>query len=404
MSETGEHQGVGDGGALESALDLYENAPCGYLSTSMDGAIVQVNQTFATWIGHSRERLLAGMRFQDLLTAGGRIYHETHYAPLLSMQGTAREIAVELVRSDGRRLPVLLSSVVKTDPEGGALAIRTTVFDASDRREYERELLRARREEQEAHERTQQLQLENARLYEQERKVALTLQRSLLAASAPHDPRLQIASRYRPADDELEVGGDWHDAFRVAPEKIAIVVGDIVGKGIEAASAMGQLKSATRALAVAELQPAELLTRLDAFVEQIPTTQMSTLVYAVIDLRDGQLSLACAGHPPPVLIVPDGEPALVWEGRSRPLGLVVPGSPRQQTTLELEHGARLLFYTDGLIERRAENIDEGLDRLLHAVATHSSVAVDLLVDGLLDELLTAGPNRDDVCLLCTEFA
>jgi PAS domain S-box-containing protein len=128
----------------EDAQDLYEQAPCGYLSTLPDGTIVKVNQTFLDWIGAPREAI-DGRKFQTMLTVGGRIYYETHYAPLLRMQGFANEIAVEIVRDDGRTLPVLLNSRQRSDADGTPLFNRITVFDATDRRRYERELLLARR-------------------------------------------------------------------------------------------------------------------------------------------------------------------------------------------------------------------------------------------------------------------
>jgi PAS domain S-box-containing protein len=128
----------------ESAEDLYENAPCGYLSALPGGTIVKVNQTFLTWTGYRREDLVDRKRFHELLTAGGRIFHETHYAPLLQMQGTVREIALDIVCADGRRLPVLVNSVLRKDDSGKPLLVRTTVFNATDRKEYERELLRER--------------------------------------------------------------------------------------------------------------------------------------------------------------------------------------------------------------------------------------------------------------------
>lgn len=134
----------------ESAEDLYENAPCGYLSMLPDGTIVKLNQTFLTWTGYRRDELVGRRRFQDLLTAGGRIYHETHYAPLLRMQGWVREIAVEIVRADGSRLPALINTVLKSGVAGQPLLARTTVFDATDRREYERELLRQRQRAEQA--------------------------------------------------------------------------------------------------------------------------------------------------------------------------------------------------------------------------------------------------------------
>ena len=129
----------------EDAEDLYEHAPCGYLATLPDGIIVRVNQTFLDWTGFDREALVGRRRFAELLTAGGRIYHETHYAPLLRMQGSVRGIAVEIACADGRRLPVLISSTLRTDDDGTPVGTRTTVFDATDRKSYESELLRARR-------------------------------------------------------------------------------------------------------------------------------------------------------------------------------------------------------------------------------------------------------------------
>jgi PAS domain S-box-containing protein len=129
----------------ESAEDLYEHAPCGYLSTLPDGTIVRANHTFIEWAGASRETLLAGRKFQTLLTVGSRIYYETHYAPLLRMQGAVNEIAFEVVRDDGRILPVLANSRQKRDPDGTPLFNRITLFDSTDRRRYERELLLARR-------------------------------------------------------------------------------------------------------------------------------------------------------------------------------------------------------------------------------------------------------------------
>ncbi len=129
----------------ESAEELYENAPCGYLSTFPDGTIVRINQTILAWTGYQREDLLAGRRFQDLLTPAGKIYYETHYAPLLRMQGFVNEIAFDLVRADGGRLPVLVNSVERRDAAGEPLLHRTSVFDATDRRRYERELLTAQR-------------------------------------------------------------------------------------------------------------------------------------------------------------------------------------------------------------------------------------------------------------------
>jgi PAS domain S-box-containing protein len=122
----------------DSAEDLYENAPCGYLSTLLDGQIAKVNTTLLTWLGYTRDQLVGRRYFSDLLTVGGRLYHETHFAPLLSMQGEIGGVALELQAADGSRLPVLVTSAVKTSAAGEPLLIRTTIFDARDRRAYER--------------------------------------------------------------------------------------------------------------------------------------------------------------------------------------------------------------------------------------------------------------------------
>src|SRR3954449_4103189 len=134
MDDVGGVGGAVPGGVPEdNAEDLYEHAPCGYLSTLPRGEIVKVNATFLRWTGYTREDLVGRRRFQELLTGGGRIYHETHYAPLLRMQDEVREIALEIVRADGRRLPVLVNSLLVRDREGRPQVIRTTVFDARDR-------------------------------------------------------------------------------------------------------------------------------------------------------------------------------------------------------------------------------------------------------------------------------
>ena len=129
----------------EEVEDLYEHAPCGYLSTLPDGTIVKVNETFVEWTGRSREALLGGTRFQTLLTIGSRIYYETHYAPLLRMQGFANEIALEVTLADGRILPVNVNTRQRRDTDETPLFNRITLFDSTDRRRYERELLLARR-------------------------------------------------------------------------------------------------------------------------------------------------------------------------------------------------------------------------------------------------------------------
>ena len=260
--------------------------------------------------GHDRAALL-GTRFRDLLAPAGRIYHETHFLPLLQMQGAVREIALDIVRADGSRLPALVNAVQQCDEAGTPRLVRTTVFDATDRRAYEQELLRARRREQD---------------------IAQQLQRSLLSGTLAASPALAVDVFYRPAQAGLEVGGDWYDAFWLDDERTvaALVVGDVVGRGIEAAAAMGQLRSAIRALASTGLAPGPLLDALDGFVARHRVGRMTTVAYAQLDVATGGLRYACAGHPPPILLAPGVAPRLLWDGRSVPLDSVAIGGPRRR--------------------------------------------------------------------------
>jgi PAS domain S-box-containing protein len=366
--------------------ELFEHAPCGYVSAAPDGTIVRVNATFERWTGYRREDLVGVRRFQDLLSPGGRIYHETHYAPLLRMQGSVREIAVDIVTADRRRLPMLVNSVLITDEAGEPQMVNTTFFEARERKAYERELLAARDRERRAREHLE-------RLHEQTQIISHTLQQSLLASAPPSDPRFSIAALYEPAVAQLEVGGDWHDAFTLPGGRVGLIVGDVVGRGLMAATAMGQLRSAVRALALAGLGPQAVIRHLDAFVTEIEAAQFATLVYAEADLHADTVTFAVAGHLPPVLLTADGEAVLLTDGRSTPVGVVTPRLPRSEATVALGPGDRLVLYTDGLVERRRENIDVGLERLLAAARE------DPDPDALRRALIANGPGDDDVCVL-----
>jgi serine/threonine-protein kinase RsbW len=672
--------------------DLYEHAPCGYLTTLPDGTVVRVNQTFLTWTGYTRAELVGQRRFGELLTPGGRIYYETHYAPLLRMQDEVHELALDVVRADGRLLPTLVNSTLTRDADGRPRVIRTTVLDATERRGYERELLAARQvaetserqlrvlqqivadlaaapteaevaeavvrapepafgaasssiylvdadrerivavaatdpttgtwddlpravarvaargdlhvigslAEAEAHfpdlvdnmrrsgrntvvllplttgpagepggtetlgvltfsfkgehqladgelrvvrllgqqagqaldrarlydearrredratflaattraldephrlrprirrlierlvpevaewaevrlgvgpageleaaggpvpdpgrlaERIRHvmlggepyfgdpatgvvlpltargrvlgtlslrmaahwrgtaperaflgevadragLALENARLYEQERQIARTLQRSLLAADLPRgDGRFAVETHYQAAVQDTEVGGDWFDAFMISEDRLAVAVGDVVGRGIDAATTMGQLRSAVRALASNEAGPARLLEGLDRFVERVEPARMATLAYAEVDLTAGEVTYACAGHVPPLVHEPAGSPEFLAGARTAPLGARAGDTARTESRRRLPAGTRLLLYTDGLVERRGRPIDQGLDVLAREFGRRRDAPVQGLTAGLADTLV-GRDHADDVCLLC----
>lgn len=233
--------------------------------------------------------------------------------------------------------------------------------------------------------------IDNARLYGRERGTALTLQRSLLPSTPAEREGLDIAARYRPALSE--VGGDWYDVLPLGPGRTGLVVGDVMGKGVQAAAIMGQLSTATRALARLDLPPAELLRHLDDIAGSLGDA-IATCVYAVCDLRRGTCELSSAGHLPPVLATADGGAKLVDVPGGVPLG--VGGVDFGTVEVELAPGSLLALYTDGLVENRAEPIDTGLStltRLLRNAGPSLQRASDSLLSALSPE-----PD-DDVALL-----
>ena len=241
------------------------------------------------------------------------------------------------------------------------------------------------------------VRIDNALLYERERDVSHSLQLGLLGGGLPEVDGVVITAAYRPGTEMLEVGGDWYDAFSLPSGTIALVVGDVVGHGLEAAVAMGQLRGAVSALAQTG-SPAALLGRLDAFVENVPSAATATLAYVELDVDSGRIRYACAGHPPPLVVgAADGTAKYLWDGRSPPLGAVL-GDARAEAVDRLEDGETLVLYTDGLIERRGESLDVGLERLAESAARHIRAA-QTLADDISDGLLRGEVQDDDVCVL-----
>lgn len=365
----------------DTAERLFEEAPCGYLSTRLDGTIIQVNRTLESWLQRPRAELL-GSRFQDLLSRGGRIYYETHYAPLLQMQGSVREIAVELQRVDGSYLPALINSSIRIDDDGAPRVIRTTVFDATDRRRYEQELLRAGQREGE---------------------IARQLQQSLLAGALPESPQVDFEVAYSAAVKGTEVGGDWYDGFWLVEDRtIALVIGDVVGRGIAAAATMGQLRSAVRAFASTGLSPAAVLSALDGFSRRHGIGQMTTLIYAQLELASGSLRFASAGHPPLIVIDPHGEPHVAWEGRSLPINVRQTPVSRPEAELTVRPGSAVMLYTDGLIERGDRLGQDGIGVLVRELANRQAEPFKGLAESVV-EALRDPAMADDTCLLAARL-
>ncbi|WP_309060108.1 SpoIIE family protein phosphatase [Streptomyces sp.] len=352
----------------DSAEELYESAPCGYLSTLMDGTIAKINATLLGWLGLSRDEVVGRMRFSDLLTVGGRLYHETHFAPLLRMQGHLGGIALEMRTAAGPRLPVLVTSTVKTSDDGDPLLIRTTVFDATDRRAYEKELLRARRAADEAR---RQAEADRERL----REALAVLQQSLLPAILPDIPGMETACHYHIASD-VQLGGDFYDLFPLDDNRFAFFLGDVCGKGPQAAALTSLARYTLRAAALHDADPAANLRMLNTVLLDRYTgddPRYCTAVVGVLE-RAGDTThvhLASGGHPPALVLREDGR----VDHLSTRGGMLIGALPAAQfvsVRTTLHPGDTLLLYTDGLTEARI-----GEERDLYGDEALESFAADL---------------------------
>jgi serine/threonine-protein kinase RsbW len=240
--------------------------------------------------------------------------------------------------------------------------------------------------------------MDRARLFSQEREVAKVLQRSLLPQEMTQTPGFAVAARYQPGAEHLEVGGDWYEVIALGPHRLAIAIGDVVGRGLDAAAAMGQLRSALRALALQSLGPAAVLDGLEAFAERTPNASMSTVIYGELDAETGEFRFCTAGHPPPLLEA--GGKVQILEGGRSPLLAAGATGVRAQASVHLPVGATLALYTDGLVERRGELIDRGIQRLSRALAATAPLDLESRLDDIVLRMLDGTEQDDDVALLC----
>ncbi|MEU5490670.1 MULTISPECIES: SpoIIE family protein phosphatase [Streptomyces] len=255
--------------------------------------------------------------------------------------------------------------------------------------------------------------IDNARRFTRERAASLVLQRQLLPRHVLEQSAVDVAYRYLPTDAMTGVGGDWFDVIPLSGTRVGLVVGDVVGHGLQAAATMGRLRTTVRAFAQMDLDPVELLSRLDDLVRQsaeeqwggagsadgahFDVTTGATCLYAVYDPVSRRCVMARAGHLPPAVVPPRGEPSFPDLPAGPPLGLG--GLPFEPLEMELPAGSLLALFTDGLVESRDRDIDHGLDILGHVLGDDRRTALGELCDRAVEELLPNGPAADDTALL-----
>jgi len=241
---------------------------------------------------------------------------------------------------------------------------------------------------------------ERLELLDLERSVAETLQLGLLALDLRSTTAI-VRARYRASDATMEVGGDWYDAIELSGGRVAVAVGDVVGRGLPAAATMGQLRAALGVTALQAEDAAAAIEMLDKYANHVPGAKCATVAFAIADTSTQTVTYACAGHPPPLLVTPGGETKYLEGGRSWPLGVDFVRSRPAAATEHLPPGSLLLLYTDGLVERSGESIDVGLDRLRRVVAGHWNLPLRRLKQAIFRELIDISTTAatDDIALV-----
>jgi sigma-B regulation protein RsbU (phosphoserine phosphatase) len=325
------------------------------------------------------------------LTKGAHVFYETHLAPLLRMQGAVREIALDIACADGRRLPVLVTSTVTLDRNGEPALARTTVFEATDRREYERELLRARQRAEESERRA--------------RELAETLQASLIPPALPRIPDLDVGGAYRPAGAGDEVGGDFYDVFETSRDRWSIVIGDVCGKGAGAAVVTALSRYTLRAAAMNVREPCRVLQILNDALLRDRSDRFCTASYVCAERTDGgyHLEVASAGHPLPIRVSANGMTEEL--GRpGNPLGLF-DNPVLYDTRVDLVDGDVVALYTDGVTEARRDDDFFGEERLRSVLVANRDRDAATIAQRLADDAVEfqRGNPRDDIAAVVLKF-
>ncbi len=367
---------------IDDAAERYNRAACGLLTTNADGLIIEINDTLLRWLDRQRGQVVGQLWLTELLTRGGRIFLETHYRPQLRLQGLVRELALDLITSDGRRLPVLLNAT--TDVNDPAACVEIAILDARERRSYEQELLNARNEAEES--------ARNAAA------MAQTLQQTLVPSLPPEIPLLTTAVAFHPAAGE--VGGDFYDVFPLGSGEWAVVLGDVSGKGVGAAVVATLVRHTVRALMTTGASPAETLAGLHHVLARDTPGMFCTSVALRLtrSAKGWSVRLSSGGHPPAVRLGTTG-PAVMIDATGPLIG-ALPNSVFGEVTFDITTGDTLILYTDGITEARRNGEHFGVERLIRTLENGSrdpDRAVARLVARAVD--FQGGQAHDDVAVL-----
>lgn len=360
------------GRAEAAVLELADVAPTLMWTTDAEGRVTFVNRRWLEFTGRTLE--------EEVGDTWAISAHPDDQAEMAARWRQALERRAEfrteyrLRRADGAYRWVLEVGVPRYGG-GEFLGYVGTATDIHERRSMEQAL---------------------RQVYEREHRIAETLQRSLLPETLPQIEGVGLAARYLPAGADTAVGGDWYDALELEDGRLALVVGDVVGHGLRAAATMGQLRNAFRAYALVEGSPAETVGRVDRLLAHEGAGAMATVLFLLLDRDTGEVAFASAGHPPPLVLTPDG-PRFLEGGRSVPVGATDSATFREHSEV-IPPGSTLVLYTDGLVERRDVSLETRLADLA-ASAARSQGDIERLCDDLLADALGGADPADDVALL-----
>jgi PAS domain S-box-containing protein len=328
----------------------------------LQGVITTWNSAAERLLGHAAGDVI-GRHVDVLVPEQEKAQQQAAHLRVLRGE-LVRDWECQRVRHDGTLIPVSITLSVIRDAAGAPLGLAKFVRDVRDR------------------------------------NIAETLQRALLPETAPDLPGLFVATRYFPGGAGLQVGGDWYDVFALPGGRFGVAVGDVIGQGVNAAAVMGQLRVALRAYALEFSSPATVLACLGRLACSLDDSQMATVLYGVVDPDGATIELASAGHPPPLVVRADGAASFLELDGAPPLGVLVDLAPTQVVE-RIEPGCVMLFYTDGLVERRGASIEDGMAAVARAAAGPADV--ESLCERV-SEAMKVEAATDDVALLALSLA